>query len=187
MYLNEEDKKIQDVYEALLEDCGKYAKVAKSVVKKMKRIEEDHKSTLAQLKDAKCEVEDLKEELMNAYSKIKFLELEVIQANFKVDRITTKKLDGFLSSQKPFVDKIELAKDVERHKIEIPIVEKKDIKLKLKAKGKSLPKSQNGPQVKYFCHHCGILKHTRPNCFKLHALKKANSMHAQGKARRMPK
>jgi len=34
------------VYDALLEDCGKYAKVAKSVVKKMKRFEEDHKSTL---------------------------------------------------------------------------------------------------------------------------------------------
>ena len=47
VYLNEDDKKLQDVYEALLEDCGKYAKVAKSVVKKMKRIEEDHKSTPA--------------------------------------------------------------------------------------------------------------------------------------------
>ena len=48
-------------------------------MKKMKRIEEDHKSTLAQILDAKCEVEDLKEELLNAYSKIKFLELEVIK------------------------------------------------------------------------------------------------------------
>ena len=63
----------------MLEDCGKYSKVAKNVVKKMKRIEEDHKSTLAQILDAKCEVEDLKEELLNAYSKIKFLELEVIK------------------------------------------------------------------------------------------------------------
>ena len=71
----------------------------------MKRIEEDYKSTLAQLKDAKCEVEDLKEELLNAYSKIKFLELEVIQANVRVERITTKKLDNVLSSQKSFVDK----------------------------------------------------------------------------------
>ena len=56
VYLNEGDQKLQDVYKALLEDCCKYAKVAKSVVKKMKRIEEEHKSTLAQLKDAKCEV-----------------------------------------------------------------------------------------------------------------------------------
>ena len=82
----------------MLEDCGKYAKVAKSSVKKMKRIEKDHKSTLAQLKDAKCRVEDLKDELLNAYSKIKFLKLEVIQANVKVERITTKKLDNVLSS-----------------------------------------------------------------------------------------
>ena len=47
----------------------------------------------------------MKEDLLNAYSKIKFLELEVIQANVKVERITTKKLDNVLSSQKPFSDK----------------------------------------------------------------------------------
>ena len=90
----------------MLEDCGKYAKVAKSVVKKMKRIEEDHKSTLVQLKDSKCEVENLKEELLNAYSKTKFLELEVIQANAKVKRKTTKKLDNVLLSQKSFSNKV---------------------------------------------------------------------------------
>ena len=85
VYLNEGDKNFQDVYDALLKDCGKYTKVAKSAVKKMKKIEEEHKSTLAQLKDAKCEVEELKEELLNANSN-KFLELEVIQDNVKVER-----------------------------------------------------------------------------------------------------
>ena len=89
----------------MLEDCGKYDKVAKSVVKKMKKIEEKHKSTFVQLKDAKCEVEELEEELPNAYSKIKFLELEIIQANVKVVRIFTKKFDSVLSSQKPSNDK----------------------------------------------------------------------------------
>ena len=44
------------MYDALLEDCGKYAKVANNAVKKMKKIEEEHKSTLVQLKEAKCEV-----------------------------------------------------------------------------------------------------------------------------------
>ena len=147
-----------------------------------------------------------KEDLLNAYSKIKFLELEVIQANVKVESITTKKLDNVLSSQRPFSDKTGLGysgegsssvelrremkfisvKDVEKPKIEIPIV-KKDIEPKSKAKGKLLPKSQRGPQVKHFCHHCGIRGHTRPNCFKLHALKRANSLCAQGNARRMPK
>ena len=41
----------------------------------------------------------------------------------------------------------------------------------LKAKGKSLPKSQRGLKTHHFCHHCGIQIHTRPNCFKLWALK----------------
>ena len=61
--LEEGDRKLQDVYDALLENQGKYAKVAKSVVKKMKKVEGDHKSTLLQLRYAKCEVENLKEEL----------------------------------------------------------------------------------------------------------------------------
>ena len=58
-----------------------------------------------QLKEAKCEVEKLKEELLNTYSKIKFLELEIIQINVKVECISTKKLDSMLSSQKPSNDK----------------------------------------------------------------------------------
>ena len=61
--LEEGDRKLQDVYDALLENQGKYAKVAKSVVKKMKKVEGDHKSTLLQLRYAKCEVKNLKEEL----------------------------------------------------------------------------------------------------------------------------
>ena len=183
MYLNEGDKNLQEMYDALLENCGKYAKVAKSAVKKMKKIKEEHKSTLVRLKDAKCEVEELKEELLNAYAKIKFFELEVIQANVKVECITTKKLDSELSSQKPSMNKTELGyidegslsgkpkkemmfvleKNVKNPKIKTPAVEKKDIGPKPKAKEKSLPKNQKEPQVKHFCHHCGIRGHTRPN------------------------
>ena len=44
-------------------------------------------------------------DLVEAYSKIKFLEFEIIQANVKVERIFTKKLDNVLSSQKPSHDK----------------------------------------------------------------------------------
>ena len=53
-------------------------------------------------KETKCEVEKLTEELIVAYSKIKFLELEVIRANAKVERVTSKKLDEVLAHQKPF-------------------------------------------------------------------------------------
>ena len=128
---------------------------------------------------------------MNAFSKIKFLELEIIQANVKVECISTKKHDSVLSSQKPSNDKTGLgytreegssskpkkevrfilAKNVEKSKvekpeIETPIVAKRTIGAKSKEKRKSLPKSQRGPQVKHFCHHYGMRGHTRPNFFK---------------------
>ena len=55
--------------------------------------------------------------------------------------------------------------------------------VKPKAKRKSLPKSQGGPQVQHFCHHCGVIGHTRPNCYKLHALKKADSQRLRGQGK----
>ena len=79
--------------------------MAKAAVKKMKKAEEDYKSLLVRYKEAKCEIESLNGELTKAYTKVKFLELEVVQANAKVERVSTKKLDGVLSSQKTFSDK----------------------------------------------------------------------------------
>ena len=71
----------------------------------MKKAEEDYKSILARYKETKCEVEGLNEELNNAYSKIKFLELEVVQANAKVEHVATKKLNEVLAYQKPSSDR----------------------------------------------------------------------------------
>ena len=50
-------------------------------------------------------METLNGELTKAYSRIKFLELEVVQANAKVQRVSSKKLDEVLSHQKPFSNK----------------------------------------------------------------------------------
>ena len=71
--------------------------------------------------------------------------------------------------------------------IETPVAVKRTIGTKPKEKGKSLPKNQRGPQVKHMCHHCGVQGHIKPNCFKLHALKKANFMPGQGSSKRRPK
>ena len=54
--------------------------------------------------DAKVD-EMLNGELTKAYTKVKFLELEVVQANAKIDRVSTKKLDDVISSQKTFSNK----------------------------------------------------------------------------------
>ena len=87
-----------ETYNSLIEKTGEYAKVANAIIKKMKRAEEDYRSLLIRYKETKCEVKMLNEGLTEAYSKIKFLELEVVQANAKVQRVSSKKLDEVLSN-----------------------------------------------------------------------------------------
>ena len=99
---------LQENYNSLLEKSGEYARVAKAIVKKMKKAEENYRSLLARYKEAKCEIETLNGELTKAYTKLKFLELEVVQVNAKIDRVSTKKLDDVISSKKSFSDKIGL-------------------------------------------------------------------------------
>lgn len=86
----------------------------------------------------------------------------MIQANPKVERIISKKLNNMLTSQKSFSNKIGLgytgegsssttpkremkfvlAKVVEKPNVESPIVKKKVVVATSKVKGKSLPKNQ---------------------------------------------
>ena len=96
---------LQENYNSLLEKSGEHTRVAKAAVKKMKKVEEDYKSLLVRYKEAKCEIETMNGELTKAYSKIRFLELEVVQANAKIERVSMKKLDDVISSQKHFSDK----------------------------------------------------------------------------------
>ena len=97
---NDEDegtKELQESYNSLLEKTGEYARVAKVAIRKMKKAEQDYKSIIVRYKETKCEVEALNGELTEAYSKIKFLELEVIQDNTKVERVASKKFDEVLA------------------------------------------------------------------------------------------
>ena len=98
----------QKNYNSLLKKSGEYTRVAKVAVKKMKKAEEDYKSLLIRYKKAKCEIETLNGELSKAYTKVRFLEQEVVQTNTKIERVSTKKLDDVISSQKNFSDKFGL-------------------------------------------------------------------------------
>ena len=102
---NEDTAGLQENYNLLLKKSGEYARVAKATVKKMKKAEEDYRSLLVRYKEAKCEIETLNGELTKAFTKVRFLEHEVVQANAKVEQVSTKKLDDVLSSQKTFFDK----------------------------------------------------------------------------------
>ena len=105
---DESNTGLQENYNSLLEKSGEYARVAKAIVKKMKKAKEDYRSLLVYYKEAKCEIETLNDELTEAYTKVKFLELEVVQANAKEERMSSKKLDEVLSHKKPFSDKTKL-------------------------------------------------------------------------------
>ena len=96
---------LQENYNSLFEKTGEYARVAKAAVKKMKKAEEDYRSLLMRHKEAKCEIEKLNGELSKAYTKVRFLEQEVVQANAKIERVSTKKLNDVISSQKQFSEK----------------------------------------------------------------------------------
>ncbi|XP_065625334.1 uncharacterized protein LOC136065725 [Quercus suber] len=96
---------LQENYNSLLKKSGECTRVAKVAVKKMKRAEEDYRSLLVRHKEAKCEIERLNGELLEAYTKVRFPEQEVVQANAKIERVSTKKLDDVISSQKHFSEK----------------------------------------------------------------------------------
>ena len=77
--------------------------MSKAAVKKMKKAEEDYRSLLMHHKEVKWEIEKLNGELSDAYTKVRFLEQEVVQANAKIERVSTKKLNDVI-----FISKIVL-------------------------------------------------------------------------------
>ena len=83
--IDEDISDLQENYNFLYEKSREYARVAKAAMKKMKKAEEDYRSLQVRYKKAKCEIETLTGELTETYTKVKFLEREVVQANAKVD------------------------------------------------------------------------------------------------------
>ena len=67
-------------------------------MKMMKKAEEDYRSLLMRHKEAKYKIEKLNGELSEAYTKVRFLEQEFVQANAKIERVFTKKLNDVISS-----------------------------------------------------------------------------------------
>ena len=75
---DEKSEDLQVNYNSLFEKLGEYVRVAKAAVKKMKKAEKDYRSLLVRYKEAKCKIETLNGELTEAYTKVKFLDLEVV-------------------------------------------------------------------------------------------------------------
>ena len=76
---------------------------------------------------------------------------------------------NFVSSSKP--PQIEIVRPIEvtspPRKIRVDLKESKP-------KNPTLPKDKKHDRLLWVCHFCGKARHTRPNCFKLQATKRAN-------------
>ena len=48
------------------------------------------------------------------------------------------------------------------------------------SRAKSRPRSQRGPRSNYVYHHCGLQRHSRPNCLKLRAINSATAPRSRG-------
>ena len=192
-----------DLQEAFNKLCKVVAKDAMNVdlgIKKIASLELGKKDLLLKLLDANTLIDKVKTKNMLLLDKIKNLELELSVAREQTNRSTSSKLVHMLSVQKSPLDKtglgfVESILVSETHSTnfvpssEPPLSEiikqvevtspSRKIRVDLK---KSKPKNANLPEDKkhnrplWVCHFCGKAGHTRPNCFKLQATKRANKL-----------
>ena len=118
--------------------------------------------------------------------KVKNLEVELSQARTQIERISSAKLDEVLSAQKPIADKTGLGYTVSSDPSSSSMAsglktifvlqsEKCDKGMKSitdLSNSKSFVRSHfrksSSPKTAHVCHHCGVSRHIRPNCFKLY-------------------
>ena len=169
-------------------------------LKKIASLELDKKNLLLKLFDANELIDKVKTENMLLLDMIKNLELELCVAREQTNRSASFKYDHMLSVQKFPLDKIglsfadsisvfeihstnfvssfeppnsEIVKPIEvtPHLRKIMV----DLK-KSKPKNPTLPKDKLHDRPLWICHFCGKIGHTRLNCFKLQATKRANKL-----------
>ena len=169
-------------------------------LKKINTLELEKKIFLLKLFDANELLNSIKIKNISLLEKVKSLELELSVARDQIDRTSTSKLYEMLHVQKSISDKTGLGfvengssttmnppkfvpatssfvvsqtlSDVKFHKVVALVSRRTRVDLREfepKKSNQSRNKKNHKPQ--WFCNFCGRAQHTRPNCFKLQALK----------------
>ena len=158
---------------------------------------------MLKLFDANELLNSIKTENMSLLENVKSLELELSVAREQIDRTSTFRLDEMLHVQKSNSDKTSLGffesgsttvvnppkfvpatspfvvhptlSEVKVHKDVVPTSKRTRVDLsKSKPKNPNQFESKKNHKPQWFCHFCGGAGHTRPNCFKLRALKQSS-------------
>ena len=197
-----ENANLQETYNKLCEIADKDAMSVELGLKKINTLEQENKNLLLKLFNANELLNFVKIEYISLLEKVKSLELELFVAREQIDRTCTSKLDEMLQVQKSVVDKIGLGfvengsttvvntpkfvpatssfvvhttfSKVKVHKNVAPFSRRARVDLsKSETKNRDPSSSKKNHKPQWFCHICGKAGHTRPNCFKLQALKQS--------------
>ena len=191
-----EDADLQEAYNKLCKFAAKDAINVDLGLKKIVSLEIDKKNLLVKLFDANKLLNNVKTENMFLLDKVKNLELELSVAREQTDRSASSKLDHMLSVQKSpsnktglgFVESISMPKTHFTNSVlsfEAPMSEvvkpvevssPRKITIDLQESKTKIPnpKGKLHDRPAWICHFCGKIGHTRLNCFKLQATKRAN-------------
>ena len=193
---------LQEAYNKLYKIAAKDAMSVESGLKKINTHEQEKKNLLLKLFDTNELLNSLKIENMSLIENVKSLELEFSVTREQMDRTSTSKLDEMLHIQKPVSDKTGLGFvksgfttvvnrpmfipatsssnfhltlfEVKVHKDVVPASRRTRVDLsESKPKNPNQSGSKKNHKPRWFCHFCGRVRHTRPNCFKLQALKQS--------------
>ena len=156
--------------------------------KELNKVKTEKADLLVKLDETTRSVETLVVENTSLEEKVKLLEEELSQARTQIERISSAKLDEVLSAQKPSFDKTGLgyvdsfnpsSSTTSRLKtVVVPQFEKvdkgkKSITDMCNSKSFVRPhfRKSSSSKITHVSHHCGVLRHTRPNCFRLYPRK----------------
>ena len=135
---------------------------------------------LVKLDETRRLVETLFMENTSLEENVKNLEVELSQARTQIERMSSAKLDEVLSAQKPCFDKTGLGYVVSSSPSSSTASRSRTVFMPQSEKGNKGMKSKTDlansksfvrPHV---CHHCGVPRHIRPNCFKLYSQKQVS-------------
>ena len=193
---------LQEACNKLCKIATKDAVSVEISLEKINTLEQEKKNLPLKLFDANELLNFVKIENMSLLEKAKSLELELLVVREQIDRTSISKLDEMLHVQKSISNKIVLGfvengfttivnppkfvpatsssvvrqtlSDVKVQKVVSPTSRRTRVDLsEFESKKSNQSGSKKNHKPRRFCRFCGRVRHTRPNCFKLQALKQS--------------
>ena len=176
---------LQEAYDKLCTEFIKFEKTSHLCRKEPNEVKTEKVELLIKLNETTRLVETFVVENTTLKEKIKNLEVKLSQARTQIERMSSANLDEVLRAQKPssdmaglgYVDSPDPFSSIAfgSKTIFVPEFEKGDKGMKSitdlsnsKSFVRSHSRKSSSPKTAHVCHHCGVSRHIRPNCFKLY-------------------